>query len=276
MIGNELVRELVETVILTGKLKDNPPLSLILIATPESGKTSVVLERPCKSIKAFTDITGRGIQEVIQDKPELTHIVINDMVSVMSHRQSVNKYTIAVLNALTEEGVTAVASPDGIEEFKNGRKGVITSLTTDLTGDSRNWWNKVGFTTRMLPFCYSYPDELKIKIKDSIDKSEEVTFKKLPKPQEFTVPQNLRVVNYPTFLIEAVRRVASIRSQIMNEVGFRRLKQYHSLVKGHALLRNDNEVKEQDLHFLYEVDEYVSYDNPLPLKFPTKAVSNGK
>lgn len=276
MIGNELVRELVESVILTGKLKDNPPLSLILIATPESGKTSVVLERPCKAIKAFTDITGRGIQEVIQQRPELTHLVINDMVSVMSHRQSVNKYTISVLNALTEEGLTAIASPDGIEEFKNGRKGVITSLTTDLTGDSRNWWNKVGFTTRMLPFCYSYPDELKIKIKDSIDKSEERFAKSPVKPTDFIVPQNPRSVNYPIPIIEAVRRVASIRSQIMEEVGFRRLKQYHSLVKGHCLLRNDTEVKEVDLHFLYEVDEYVSYDKPLPLKYPAKGVSNGR
>ena len=266
LIGNELVRELVETVIMTGKLRGSSPVSLLLIATPESGKTSVVLSKPCKNVKPFTDITGRGLQIVLQAKPEITHIVINDMVAVLSHKTSVNKYTMSVLNAITEEGVMSIATPSGIEDFPIGKKGVITSLTTDLVGDSRNWWNKVGFTSRMLPFCYSYPENLVLHIKDSIDHA--VTNGKNEKAiREFTIPKNEKSVVYCEEFNKRVRRIADVRSSLIDEIGLRRLKQYHSLVQAHALLRNHSsaEVTEQDVEFLEEIDLYCSYDKPKAL-----------
>lgn len=264
MIGNQLIRELVETVIISGKLKDTKPLSLILIATPESGKTQVVLERPCKAIKAFSDLTGKGIQLVLQQKPEITHIIINDMVAVLSHRQTVNKFTMSVLNAMTEEGFMSSATPNGIEDFVGGQKGVITSLTTDLVADERNWWNKIGFVSRMLPFCYSYPENLIIAIKNGID---EGTKEKPAK--EFVTPAQLKTVKCSQEFVTKIRRIADIRSQILEEVGIRRLKQYHTLVQSHALLRNYSspEVSQLDIDFLGEVDLFVTYDLPRNLEY---------
>jgi hypothetical protein len=264
MIGNQLIRELVETVILSGKLKDTRPISLLLIATPESGKTSVVLERPCKAIKAFSDLTGKGIQLVLQQKPEITHIIINDMVAVLSHRQNVNKFTMSVLNAMTEEGFMSSATPSGIEDFQGGQKGIITSLTTDLVADERNWWNKIGFVSRMLPFCYSYPEELIIAIKNGIDEGS-----KEKQPKDFIPPASLKIVKYSQEFVAKVRRIADIRSQILEEVGIRRLKQYHTMVQSHALLRNygSPEVNQSDVDFLSEIDLFVTYHLPRKLDF---------
>jgi hypothetical protein len=268
VIGTELIRELVESVIFTGRLKDVNPVSLLLIADPESGKTSIVLDRPCKAVEAFTDITGRGIQMVLAQNKDLTHIVINDMVAILSHRQAVNRYTISMLNALTEEGLSAVASPAGVEKFANSRKGVITSLTTDMANDNRNWWNKVGFASRMLPFCYQYPKNLLIEIKQSID---DLGGKSAPEKlkKEFLLPLRICDVKYERRFIERVRRLADIRSQILEEQGMRRLKQYHALVKGHALLRGvaKAEVGQVDIDFLEEVDLFVTYDKPRELTY---------
>jgi hypothetical protein len=270
MIGNELIRELVETVIITGKLKDASPLSLLLIAAPESGKTRVVLEKRCKNVKAFADITGKGILNVMKSQKELTHIVINDMVAVLSHRQSVNKYTIAILNAMTEEGITSLASPAGIEDFDDGKRGVIASITTEMSMDSRFWWNKIGFASRMIPFCYKYPEPLLITIKDSIDNSMRMVYRK-PKnnDQEFVIPKNSKTVAYSDEFIRRVRRVAEVRCQITKDQGMRRLHQYHTLIRGHALLRNRTEpvVEDVDLQFLEEIDLYCSYDSPKELKY---------
>lgn len=268
MIGTELLRELVECVILTGRITDVDPVSLLLIAAPESGKTSIVLERPCNAIEAFADVTGRGLHQIIKDKgKEITHVVINDLVAVLSHRQSVNKYTISQLNAYTEEGITALATPMGVERYNgNARGGVIASLTLELAKDARCWWNKVGFTSRMLPFCYRYPDDLNIRIKDGIDLARGRKQKKSTlKP--FTIPTKAKSIQYQEKFVKDVRRCADSRSAIMKEDGKRRLKQYHALVQAHALWRSTvrPSVGEPEIDFLYSIDRFVSYDTPQSL-----------
>jgi hypothetical protein len=49
----------------------------------------------------------------------------------------------------------------------------------------------------------------------------------------------------------------------------RRLHQYHTLIRGHALLRNREKpvVEDVDLEFLEEIDLYCSYDKPKELKY---------
>lgn len=251
--------------IYTGKVKKIEPVSLLLIAAPESGKTSVVLEKKCKAIEAYTDITGRGLHEILQTNKQLTHIVINDMVASLSHKQSVNKYLISQLSAMTEEGISAIATPQGIETFDVGKRGIITSLTLDLVKDSRHWWTRIGFTSRMLPFCYSYRPKMIIEIKASIDSSQRNGHISLKK--NFPVPSKGLSVEYPELAIEKVRSMADIRSAILKEQGMRRLKQYHAMAQAHAALRTRKNptVNEKDIEFLNKMDAYVSYDCPEPL-----------
>jgi len=269
MIGTEFLRELIESVILTGRIKGCEPVSLLLIAAPESGKTSVVLSRPCKVVEAYADVTGKGIHKILQANTNLTHIVINDLVATLSHKQSVNRYTISQLNAMTEEGITNIASPSGIEKFTAGKRGVIASLTLELATDARHWWNKVGFTSRMLPFCYSYPADLIVKIKESIDfdasSNRNGTHKISIK--DFPVPEKSISVEYPQSVVADVRRVADVRSMLMKEQGMRRLKQYHHIAMGHAALRSRirSRVTVEDVKFIQRMDRYVSYDTPEPL-----------
>jgi hypothetical protein len=266
MIGTELLRETIETVILTGKIKKLEPVSLLLIAAPESGKTSVVLEKKCKSIQAFTDVTGRGIHEILKANKELSHIVINDMVATLSHKQSVNRYIISQLSAMTEEGISAIASPKGIELFDVGKRGIIASLTLDLVRDSRHWWNRIGFTSRMLPFCYTYKAAMIIEIKSSIDLAQVNGHHKI-KQQTFAVPAHETSVEYPKEFLNKIRLIADTRSAILKEQGMRRLKQYHAMAQAHALwrTRKNPEVNSKDVDFVKKMDCYVSYEEPYPL-----------
>lgn len=273
MIGTEFLRELIESVILTGRIKGGDPVSLLLIAAPESGKTSVVLQRPCKVVEAYADVTGKGIHKIIQAQPELTHIVINDLVATLSHKQSVNRYTISQLNAMTEEGITAIASPSGVEKFSAGKRGVIASLTLELATDARHWWNKVGFTSRMLPFCYAYPADLIVEIKESIDHTAANPRNGSRKPKAkkaFAVPDKHIPVEYPEDMVKDIRQIADVRSMMMKEQGMRRLKQYHNITMGHALLRartthTNAVVNQDDVKFMKRMDRYVSYDTPQQL-----------
>ena len=169
LIGMNLIMEFVESVLMTGRLKHHAPVSVLLIAGPESGKTSVVNEKHCKAVAVFSDVTGKGLVEICKMQPEVSHIVLNDLVAIMSHKQTVNRYTLAMINAMTEEGIQALATPGGVSIIKDGKRGIIACLTDGLAQDGRAWWNKTGLTSRLLPFSFSHSANLTLKIKAIID-----------------------------------------------------------------------------------------------------------
>jgi hypothetical protein len=185
------------------------------------------------------------------------------MVALLSHKESVNRYTLSQLNAITEEGITSIATPRGVERFEGGKRAVITSLTLDLVKDSRRWWNQVGFSSRMLPFCYMYPADLIIRIKGHIDQDQNNGHHKIKK-KNFPVPIKDISVKYPEKFLQQVRQLSDVRSVFLKEQGMRRLKQYHAMAQAHALWRNRKNptVGKQEVDFIRRMDSFVSYDTP--------------
>jgi len=259
LIGMELVKELVETVLLTGRVKGHTPKSLLLIATPESGKTRVFLETPCSCAHMLSDVTGKGIQDLCKGNAEKTHFVINDLVAVLSHRQTVNKYTLSMINAITEEGIIAVAYPGSFESFKSGKRGIIAALTTSMTRDGRQWWNKIGLTSRMIPFCYDHGDELVIKIKTAIRNGESGLA-----PQTFQVPPFEGEVDFSAKLKLEFPRISDAKSLELKEKGLRRLQQFLALACAHAVRRSPKRatVTDADVEFLKRIYPYMDYTRP--------------
>jgi hypothetical protein len=262
LIGVELIQEFVESVILTGRLRDHEPVSSLLIGAPESGKTSIVNAKKCKSIAVFSDVTGKGLVEICKSMPDVTHIILNDLVAMMSHKQNVNRYTLAIINALTEEGLESFATPGGIEMVKKGKRGVIACLTFSLAKDGRSWWNKTGFTSRMIPFAFSHSPNLTLRIKAIIDDGSVKNGKKM----ELRIPSKPMRVVFPRTMVSAVRSIADRKAIELNaitgEQGYRRLNQFRSLVCGHALRRSfrNPQVGTQEIKFLERILPYISYD----------------
>lgn len=253
----ELVKEMVETVLLTGRLKRHSPKSLLLISEPEQGKTRIFFETPCQSVIMLTDVTGRAIQELCRQQAEKTHFVINDLVAVLSHKQTVNKYTLSMINAITEEGIAAVAFPGQTEVFKNGKRGIVAALTTTMTRDGRAWWNKIGLTTRMIPFCFAHSEELIVRIKTAIDNDMNGM-----NGNEFKIPQLILDVQIPPDVTSAVRSLADRKSKELNEVGYRRLDQFRALCRAHALRRGQWKkciATMEDVEFLKRIFPYMNY-----------------
>jgi hypothetical protein len=274
LIGVEPVLEFVKTVLYTGRVKaaGGPrPLSAILIATPECGKTSVVTDAitggKCKTAIALNDVTGRGLMDLCKHHPEVSHFIINDLVTVMSHRESVNRYTLSIINAVTEEGLTAAAWPGTVETFEHGHRGIIACCTPKLIKDRRQWWNYHGLASRMLPFYYDHTDLLTIQIKDAIDADDKPTAisrngtrgivpLRIPeKPVRVTIPSNLEY---------AIRKLADQRAAKLGDPkGYRRLKQYRLLARAHALSRGGSRanlsVADRDFEWLQRMDAFVSY-----------------
>jgi hypothetical protein len=271
LIGVDLVQEFCETIITTGRLVEpHPPVSGLIISHPEGGKTSIATNKSAKSIAVFTDITGRGIVELCKNRPELSHFIINDMVAIMAHRQTVNRYTQAMLNAVTEEGIQALGMPGNVEVIPNGRRGVIACMTMDIARDGRAWWNKIGFASRMVPFAYSHSKELTILIKEKIDAGNlrPPKRKKEEKVKELILPEQCVYVEFENKFVKQIRELADKKSKELGDpTGYRRLKQFRSLVCAHALRRTRKKpaVTKEDIEFINRIFPFVSYDNLNPI-----------
>jgi len=250
--------------ILTGRVKNASPVSLVLLAKPECGKTSIVCERSFKTALTLSDCTGRGLVELCKYHPEVSHFIINDLIPIFSHKNTVSSYTLAILNSMTEEGIQAMAWPGKVETFEHGKRAVIACCTLEVMNDKRRAWWKTGLASRLLPFAFDHSQNLEVKIKQMID-TEVVVDEKLTALRVPDIPVTVEIAPKMT---ELIRKLADRRSKLLQDPkGYRRLKQYRTMTKAHALTRTWKQatVTEQDVQFLADMDAYVSYTEAKPL-----------
>ena len=178
-VGMEFAVEVVQTVLMTGQFvyeKNEKPVSLLLIASPESGKTTVARKAEYfgdqeledrhgdELTVTLTDATGNGLLKIIREHPKATHITFNDLSIVTGHKSQVTNHLFNMISALTEEGIDKTADPGGIHLYgEEGLKGVIACITPELVRDKRLIWNRTGLTTRMLPFFYEQGLSIRLK-----------------------------------------------------------------------------------------------------------------
>jgi hypothetical protein len=266
LIGMNKVKELVETIIYTGSLRDYSPVSMGIIAVPESGKTSIALSKTCKTVTPLTDVTGRGIQKLCLTRPEVTHFILNDLLAVSAKKAHVMQATIVMLNAMMEEGIRATAYPDGVQHFEDGKRAVILCMTPVMATDQRSWWNRTGFSSRLFPFCFEHGGDLEIKIHSAIrlEKARDswVGGKKLELLLPVKMKMQIREPHAST--IEMMAKELGIR---FKEHGYRRHNQLRAIACAHALRRSwkAKHIDKSDIQFLEWMLPYASYHEPTPL-----------
>jgi hypothetical protein len=261
LIGVSKLREFFETLILTGRVKGEQPVSSMIIADPERGKTSVMVEKQCEAFKILTDLTGKGLQYLCEMDARCTHFVVNDMGIIMAHGQKTREYFFAMLLACTEEGIRAMAGPDGLDTIKAGRRGFVGCITSTQAKDQRQWWFKRGLARRMVPFHFDYTQELVLKIKAEIQKGNGAGFNgEIP----FKIPQAHLAVKIPKEASEEIRRISDFRSKYLGQLGISLLKNYRILAQAHAIGRTwkNPTVNKDDLEFLKRIDPYVDWEKP--------------
>jgi hypothetical protein len=261
VIGTQIVTEFLKTILLTGRVAKESPVSTFLIAKPEHGKTSVVLESPFSCAVDVSDCTGKGLQEILKYKAEISHIIFNDLTIVTAHSKTVRAYLISIINAMTEEGLRSVAFPGSVEVFQNGKRGIVACCTPSLISDSRTWFNKIGLTSRIVPFHYTYSESLVIRIKALIsNNTPDVT------PKDFKIPTLAIDVQIPEREAKQILDISNEKAkELGDDTGIRRLKQFRRLAKAHALMHpvKDNwknpVVNQDDIDFLKRIYPYIDY-----------------
>lgn len=269
MIGTRIVEELVQSVALSHRIKGQKRVSLLIMAAPESGKTTVTHAANAKHVCRVALITGRSILKEVNEHKHTEFLLFNDLTAVRAMSAAAVNLLITLLNQLTQDEHGMVAFAGKEVEHITRSIGIIACIPFSTFSDHRARWRELGFISRMVPFSYTYSAELIAEIKDTIDEGNHVARRQPAK----TMPRNGRSMVFVACGVKhtrSVRAIADAKATELKQLGIRLLQNYHCLVRAHALLMGRTKVTDEDLRFLRGLDKYVSIT-----KCETLAHTNG-
>jgi hypothetical protein len=267
MIKTEILEKIIKATLFSAYIADERPVSLLISADVESGKTSLVVKfKDNQYIKYLTDATAFSIWRDLAgniEAGEIKHFIFPDILTSFSKGQDTVNSFIMFLTNMIEEGLSEIHSgflPDGGITIKSPTTvGIIACIARGELNDNRHKWARAGFMSRMLPVSYIYSKDSINEIKESISEraySKDVDIKlKLPSsPVRMTLPTDIAV------------EVRKIEEQLSLKVaystyGFRTLKAMQRLLMGYTLSQHRIKVEWKDFDVLKnEMMQFINLD----------------
>jgi hypothetical protein len=159
LVHVEPLKKIIECALISTYIRNEKPISLLIVAKAESGKTSTMkLYRENKGVVYVSDCTAYGITRDILPKmvsKEIRTLMIPDLLTPLSKSTKTRATLIAFLNNLIEEGIVKITTYAMIWD-KDVKANTITAITDQALEDGRHEWAKMGFLSRFIIFSYSY------------------------------------------------------------------------------------------------------------------------
>jgi hypothetical protein len=247
--------KLVNLALLTGRLKNAKPISMLLIGDTETGKTQILeVFMDLKSVIWANDLSAHVIVDEVAPQVEKgkTHILIPDLLKILGHQKVVTRNTITMLNSIMEEGLKNVMFYGTRKEFKHPvRCGVIAAITRPAYHAREKYWKGIGFVGRCIIVSYSYSEATKLRIHEHIRKGFPA------KTIEIMTGKKTQVV-IPAKIARRIEALAVAETPF--STGFRIHKQLRALVQAHALYRGDTKVKMEDFEEVKRLSKFMNLD----------------
>lgn len=252
MVGLEQVIDLVTAVLWSGQVEGERPLSLILVAPPGSGKTSVLELVECETAKFFSDFTSREVKSALGENASLTHLMLGDFLSLFGHSKGTVKLSINLVSRLT--GDTIRQKPWTGEEIKPKKMGLITAIPPDDLNkrEIRSHVRSGGFASRFIMAKYNYSQE-------AIEKGHKFIREgkyRSAKPFEIQIKQGSILVEVP---LKIAMQLDALSRQIKNDpIGFRAHHHIRTLACSIARMHARNVVTEKDYEQVVKFADFFS------------------
>jgi hypothetical protein len=256
------LKKIIECALISPYIKTEKPLSLLIVAKAESGKTSVMKHyRTNKGIMYVTDCTAYGLTRDILPKMvsgEIKTLMIPDLLTPLSKSAKTRQSFIAFLNNLIEEGVAKITSY-AITWNQDVQANVITAVTDEAIRDARHDWAKIGFLSRFILFSYSYSLETVMEIMSrysshgfNLDKS------------KCKLPQKQVNIDLPENIADKLDPLAMKVGEQFNLYGIRAKISFRCLLKCLAYRNNQTAVSETEFKEFVQLAEFMNFKfNPL-------------
>ena len=258
MIKIQPIEELINLALYSSYVSDENPVSLLLIARFESGKTNLLVEFVNNPKMIYlTDATAFGIWKKYAndiDKGKITHILLPDLLTPLQKKYETRNSFIAFLNGLVEEGVAEIQTAFLSIKLKSPKPiGIIACITPEALEDKRHPWASMGFMSRLLPVSFKYSDDSRDEVFKSIFKRE------YHNNTKFTCnfPSQPEKVKLPEWIAKRAKEMTD-KIKVEEEYGFRRQKQLQRLLMASALINGRSVVSPEDLHHMEELARFMN------------------
>jgi len=259
MVGVEPILKILRYAIASGKVQNEIPVSILLIARPEAGKTSMLQKfQNMPGIRYLTDVTAAGLYDIAREieREEVHHLLVPDLLKLIHKKSSTVQNLITALNCLLVDGRLEIHTYERRSSYNNLRCGLLTAITPEEVNDRRHKWNRIGFLSRLLPVSYSYSKILVAKIFKFISEGRHLQCEM----EVLNLPQAPVDVKLNPSLAKQLILDAAVLAKAWKLYGFRLQTQLQALAKGKALLEGRNEVVEEDIDEIKKLLIYANFD----------------
>jgi hypothetical protein len=253
----EPIIEILRAAIWSGKIADERPVSLMLVARQESAKTECLKHFfLTPSLKYLSDLTSRGLNPYRQEieTGRIRHIVLLDLVRILSHGRGVSDRTIQSIASLMEEGESETSDGGGKSSWDNFPKiGVLMGITPEFFFSKRGRWRGTGFLTRFVPISFEYSKDTQHAIHDAIAKGH-----RMPPPIKENIPLIPFQIELPDKYAGIISRRAEELGITMKTYGFRYQRVLRALAKANAGLSRRGIVGDEDIGKVLAWSQYFT------------------
>ena len=146
---------LVESILWSGWIEGERPISMLLVAPAGAGKTSLLENFESEYAPFVSDCTSREVSKILKEKRSASHLLIGDFISVMRHKKSTTDLTMNMISQLAGETLRIDAFTG---EMTSRRLGIISAIPPEDLKDKRirTALNAGGFASRFLIAKYDY------------------------------------------------------------------------------------------------------------------------
>jgi len=258
LINVEPLRKIVECALISPYIKGEKPLSLLIVAKAESGKTSVMkLFSQNKGVAYVSDCTAYGITRDILPKMvsgEVRTLVIPDLITPLSKSTKTRQSFVAFLNNLIEEGVAKITTYANIWD-KEVKANVITAVTDEALRDGRHEWAKIGFLSRFIIFSYAYSPTTVVQILKSYSEHGPSLGQ-----ADFQPPEKEVDVHLPKKIADKLDPFATKVEEQFRLYGIRAKINFRCLLKCLAYRNKRRTVADKDFREFLELVNFMNFD----------------
>lgn len=265
MISLEPIEKLISLALYSAYIKDEKPLSLLLVSKVEAGKTMLLEKFSCnQGCEWLGDATAWGIAKHYGKRireGKIRHLLFPELsIPTSRNRDTVSAFD-AYLCGLIEEGVGRIASFRYGEVSTNAPMGcgIIGCISKQDFDAKQNSWFRIGLMSRLLPVSYNYTERTRKRImlytKMRSYRTEQRI--KLPLPN----PSKLVEIDLPLRLANNLEKLSQNLTTGTELYGFRFQRHLQRLAMANALSRGDTTVTKDDVRVVEGLTQYLNTES---------------